>query len=183
MNYSKDLEPCSDFCNFVMKFFDKYQNIKYILDAGSGNGRDSFTLSSKYKVDAVDNSGFIPKNTKQNLTFLTDDFVNINKNKYDLIYSRFTFHSISNEQHLTFLNTIKTSSYLAIEARSIKSKDILPVHGISHYRNYIDLEYLKNILSQNNFEIIYIIEDQDLAIYKTENPYCIRVICKKLESS
>ena len=177
-NDKKHLIKCSDFCKFVMEYFKDYKNISYILDSGCGNGRDSYTLVSTYKVDGVDNSGFIPKNVK-NLNFIKEDFVNIDKSKYDLIYSRFTFHSITNDQHQQFLNTINNNTYLAIEARSIKSIDDDLCHGKTHYRNYIDLNYLKDLLIKNNFNILFIDEGKDMAKYKDENPICVRVICKK----
>lgn len=175
-NTTEQLE-CSDFCNFIMIYFSKIY-IQYVLDCGYGTGRDSYTLNNKYKVDGIDNSGYIPE-CKENLNFLCDDFIKINKNKYDLIYSRFTFHSITNEQQQQFLDTINFNTYLAIEARSIKGIDDNVYYGKTHYRNYIDFEYLKNLLLKNNFEILFAHEGVDMAKYKNENPICIRVICKK----
>ena len=168
---------CSDFCNFVMNYV-KNNNVLNVLDCGCGNGRDSYALSNRYNVAAVDNCGFLPTN-RNNVNFFVDDFVSMDKNNYDLIYSRFTFHSITNEQHNIFLDTINDNSYLVIETRSKKGEDDDVVHGKTHYRNYTDLEYLKTILKSNRFEIIYIEEDINFAKYKNENPVCIRVICKK----
>lgn len=168
---------CSDFCNFIIDYF-KDKNIQTILDCGCGNGRDSFALTQISNVDAVDNCGFLPTN-KNNVHFFTDDFVTVDKNKYELIYSRFTFHSITNEQHISFLDTINVNSYLVIETRSTKGENDDVFHGKSHYRNYTDIDYLKNILSLKKFEIIFINEDINFAKYKNENPVCIRVICKK----
>lgn len=169
---------CSDFCVFVMDFF-KNKTVLNILDCGCGNGRDSFALSKLSSVDAVDNCGFL-QDDRNNVKFYNDDFVTIDKSKYDLIYSRFTFHSITNEQHITFLDTIAVNSYLAIETRSKKGENEDVFHGKTHYRNYTDIDYLKNVLTLKNFEIIFIMEDVDFAKYKNENPICIRVICKKL---
>ena len=177
-NNSINLNTCSDFCNFVIKYFENY-NINNILDAGCGNGRDSRVLSIKYKVTAVDNSGFIPDNTT-NCKFKNDSFITTDKENYDLIYSRFTFHSITNEEHLDFLSSIKANTYLAIEARSLKNSDNEKIHGTTHYRNYIELDYLTKLLEKNNFEILFINESDNVAIYKSENPICVRVICKKL---
>jgi hypothetical protein len=178
--YSTDtIIKCSDFCIFVMNYFIHLnKNLLNVLDCGCGNGRDSYALSNIYNVDAVDNCGFLPTN-RNNVKFYTDDFVTMNKNKYDLVYSRFTFHSITNEQHISFLDTIKDNCYLVIETRSKKSENDSVFHGKTHYRNYTDLEYLKTILTFKKFEIIYIMEDINLAKYKNENPICIRVICKK----
>jgi len=172
-----DNVDCSDFCIFIIDYF-KDKNIQNILDCGCGNGRDSIALSNISNVDAVDNCGFLPTN-RNNVNFYIDDFVTINKRKYDLIYSRFTFHSITNEQHISFLDTINVNCYLAIETRSKKGENDYVFHGKTHYRNYTDIDYLKSILTLKKFEIIFIMEDINFAKYKNENPNCIRVICKK----
>ena len=52
--------------------------------------------------------------------------------------------------------------------------------GKDHFRNYIDIDNLNDILNKNNFKILYIKEGKDMAKYKNENNICIRVICKKL---
>jgi len=164
---------CSDFCNFIIDYFKQknifHENSVNVLDCGCGNGRDSYVLSTRYNVTAVDNSGFLPKD-QNNLKFLTDDFVTINKNGYDLIYSCFTFHSITNDQHTAFLNTINANSYLVIETRSKKGENDDVFHGKTHYRNYTDIDYLKNVLTLKKFEIILIMEDLNFAKYKNENP-------------
>ena len=50
----------------------------------------------------------------------------------------------------------------------------------THYRRYMDLNKVVEKLESRKFEIIYKIEDNDLAIYKDDNPYVIRIIAKKL---
>ena len=176
---NKTVEDCSYFCTFVMNYFKENKYIINVLDCGCGNGRDSYTLSNTYKVTGVDSCEFIPIN-RVNVNFITNDFVTIDKSNYDLIYSRFTFNSITNEQQLLFLDSIKNNSYLVIETRSIKGKDDYIFHGKDHFRNYTDLNYLKKILTEKNFEINFIHEDINMAKYKDENPICIRVICKKI---
>lgn len=167
----------SNFCQFVMNFFEN-KTITNVLDSGCGDGRDSYFMSTKYNTTGVDNCGIDLKETST-FSFINGDFITIDKSKFDLIYSRFTFHSITNEEHQHFIDTIPPNTYLAIEARSIKGIDHNVFHGKTHYRNYINLEYITNLLLKNNFEILFIKEDADMALYKTENPICIRVICKK----
>lgn len=178
-NSNETIKECSDFCVFIMDYFKTNEDIINILDCGCGNGRDSYELSKKYNVIGIDSSGFVPSN-RENLVFLCDDFVKVDKSNYDLIYSRFTFHSITNEQHQLFLNTIKQNSYLAIEARSIKGLHDDVYFGKEHFRNYIDIDYLKQILIKSKFEILLIEEGKGFAKYKEEDPICIRLICKKL---
>ncbi|MGA0120940.1 MAG: class I SAM-dependent methyltransferase [Methylophilaceae bacterium] len=177
-NNKETKKECSDFCNFIINYFETVKNITRVIDCGCGNGRDSYELSKKYIVDAVDNSGFIPE-SKKNLEFMCKDFVNMNKDAYNLVYSRFTFHSITNENHNDFLKTIKNDTYLAIEARSSKGIDEYVHHGKTHYRNYIDCNYLKDLLMKNNFEILFSEEGKGMAKYKDEDPICIRIICLK----
>ena len=50
----------------------------------------------------------------------------------------------------------------------------------THYRRYMDLDKIIEKLESRNFEIIYNIEDNNLAVYKDDNPYVIRIIAKKL---
>lgn len=178
-NKSHVLE-CSDFCTFIMKYFENNHDIKHILDCGCGDGRDSYALSKKYIVHGVDNSGYIPKSENAKLSFSCENFIEMKKDEYDLLYSRFTFHSISNDQQQTFLKTINACTYLVIEARSARGIDDQVYHGKEHYRNYIDESYIKKLLNENNFEILFFEEGRDMAIYKNENPICIRIICKKI---
>jgi ubiquinone/menaquinone biosynthesis C-methylase UbiE len=172
----------SDFCNFILKFFEKSNIINTVLDCGCGSGRDSRKLDEKYIVTAIDNCGVLPLNEgSSDIEYLCDDFVEFPKDDYDLIYSRFTFHSITDQKQEEFIKSIKKSGqYLVIETRSNKSKDIQEFHGKNHYRNYTDLYHIQNLLAKkNNFEILYLVESNNFAIYKDENPVCIRVIAKK----
>jgi len=170
---------CSNFCLFMIKYLNE-NNIKVqkILDCGCGNGRDSFELSKIYNVDAIDNNGYMPKN-KINCFFYNEDFVEKNKDKYDLIYSRFTFHSITDKEQCKFLKSIKHNQYLAIETRSDKGTVENLHFGNTHYRNLTNLNKLTLILISLKFKIIYLQEKDNVAQYNNENPICIRILCKK----
>lgn len=170
-------QTCSDFCVFILNHFNQ-KTFKCVLDAGCGNGRDSYTLCKQYQTVGMDNSGFVPCSI-DNCQFVTDNFVTTDKSNYDMIYSRFTFHSITNEDHDVFLKSIRPNTYLCIETRSDKDTINQRYFGDDHYRNFTNLNYLKDILTKHDFQIEYIREDTDMAVYKTENPWCIRVICKK----
>lgn len=167
-------EP-SPFALFINNYFNTLS--LNILDCGCGNGRDSYYFANKHTVLGIDTS-CKPNNTN-NCSFIVEDFCKFNKEKYNLVYSRFTFHSITNEQQNEFIKSIKKDTYLCIETRSDKSKDINKVHGDTHYRNYTNIDYLEKLLKKNNFKIIFLEEKNGFAKYKDEDPYCIRLIAKK----
>lgn len=170
-------ENPSQFCTFVKDYF-KSTDVLRVLDSGCGNGRDTYSLAERYVVDGVDNCGNVPKNA-QNANFFEGDFVELAKDKYDLVYSRFSFHSITNAQQEVFLDSIMPNTYVALETRSLKGIDDDLHHGKTHFRNWTDLDYLKGLLTQKAFNILFIKEGIDMAIYKDENPICIRVIAQK----
>ena len=68
------------------------------------------------------------KNKGIKINFAIEQLLNvaIDKSKYDLIYSRFTFHSITNEQHQQFLDTIKVEEELYKEGILIETKSTIP---------------------------------------------------------
>ena len=174
---SFSLEIPSNFCVFIMNYFKNYNSMK-ILDAGCGNGRDTYALSTKHYVTGIDIS-FKP-NDKENCTFIIDDFCSYNKDNFDLIYSRFTFHSIDNNQQEIFIQSIKPNTILCIETRSDKGNNDYRYYGDNHYRNLTNKIYLENLLLTNNFTILFSEENINFSIYKDENPICIRIICKKI---
>jgi trans-aconitate methyltransferase len=168
----------SDFCHFILDYFKDDNTIQYVLDAGCGNGRDSNALSTKYNVIGIDNCDIQLK--PDTYTFKKEDFITYDKSTFDLIYSRFTFHSITNEDHDRFLSSIHKNTWLAIETRSTVESHNMEYHGKTHYRNYTDIEYLKTKLEKYDFKIHYIKEDKGFAIYNSEDPICIRVVAKKI---
>lgn len=172
----KGVLESSDFSKFIMEYFK--DNTFFILDAGCGNGRDSYYLSKKHNVVGCDLSSN-PINKKKFL-FLREDMISIDKKPYDLIYSRFSFHSISNENQRKFLESIEKETLLCIETRSIKGKDSYRLFGDTHYRNLTDINFLHSLLKEYHFEILYEFEGNNIAVFQNENPICIRIICKKI---
>ena len=169
----------SDFAYFIMKYLKECGNTFYILDVGCGNGRDSYLLSTLYNTTGIDISN-VPTTIKSNLHFVQGDMINVDKTPYTVIYSRFTFHSISNEQQEQLIQSIAPNTFLCIETRSIKDINEYRTYGDTHYRNLTDMNYLISLLEKYNFTILYSLESKDLAVYKDENPTCIRIICKNI---
>lgn len=172
---AKQINTCSDFCRFVIDYFGNYTTVENVLDAGCGNGRDSYVLAKRYNVVGMDNCGFTLDNVHR-FSFANENFITADKKNYDLVYSRFTLHSINDEEQIEFLKSIHPGTYVAIEARSIKGADIMEHYGKDHYRNYIHLEKLRSTLEFFHYSILYETERNGLAIYKEEDPICVRVI-------
>lgn len=175
----KEILQSSDFCGFVMDRLQDNTGINKVLDCGCGDGRDTRVLAQRYTAHGIESCGFVPE-SNGTYAFSVGDFTTIDKSPYQLVYSRFTFHSITNEQQEIFLKSIRSGTIVAIETRSDKGEVEHVHHGKNHYRNFTNLQYLKNLLEENQFSIDYIFEGRDIAKYKDENPVCIRVICTKL---
>ena len=202
--YEKNSNPVhpSSFAEFVMPYLEEN---KLLVELGCGNGRDSIYFSEKINVIGIDqvNNEVDYLNEKfknENIEFLADDFTNLknatgynkealNKN-IDYIYSRFTFHSINENKENNALDWIESTlpkdGMFFLESRSIKDpmfkkgKNLSETENFTtHYRRYMDLDKILSKLESRNFEILFKIEDKDLAVHKDDNPYVIRIIAKK----
>lgn len=194
-------EP-STFAKFILP---KLEEGKHLIELGCGNGRDSIYFSkNNIKVHAIDQVktevDFLNENfSSENIIFIADDFTNlantdndlIKNTSYDYIYSRFTFHSINEKKEENTLNWIgnnlNENGFLFLEARSIKDPMFKKGNSLSnnenfttHYRRYMELEKIIKKIESKNLEIIFNIEDKDLAPYKDDNPVIIRIIAKKI---
>ena len=188
--YSKNLDPTnqSSFAEFILP---KLTKDKKLIELGCGNARDSLYFSKNgLNVIAVDQVkeeiDYLNENYKNdNINFICDDFTD-----FDYIYSRFTFHAINEKKEdktLDWINDhLKEDSLFLLEARSIKDPMYNEGRKLSktenftnHYRRYMQLDKIISKLESRDLEIIYQIEDKDLAVYKDDNPYVIRLIAKK----
>jgi trans-aconitate methyltransferase len=171
-NKNKVIKKESDFANFITNYL-KDNTLKFI-DLGCGNGRDTYFLSKNYvnAVTGVDSS--VKCENTNNTLFVQGDMTEQDLSNYDVVYMRFSWHSIKNEQQVKILNSIKKDTYLCIETRSILGK-----FDDNHYRNFTDINKLKNDLN-NKFEILYLKESKGFAIFNNDDPICIRLICRRI---
>lgn len=196
--YTKHRSPGypSPFAEDIIKYLSPKTTL---LELGCGNGRDSVFFSNNdiqiTGIDqAVDEIDFLNKEyANENLRFVCDDFTKIIKlnGQFDSIYSRFTFHAISEKQEDNVLQWIKknlkSGGLFFLEVRSVK--DGLFNEGVSvanepnakitsHYRRFSDFKIIKQKIVDLGFTIKHSIEDRNLAPYKDKNPIIIRIISK-----
>jgi len=191
----KGIIEASSFAHFCQDKFFKYKKLN-ILEIGSGNGRDAKYLAKcGHNVIAIDQSHSgveVAKKLENTLHLVEDDFVKMDYSKFspiDVVYSRFTIHAIKEKEENIVIQ--KTASLLqkggifAIEVRSTKD----PLCGVgkcvgkneyitTHYRRFIDSdEFIKKVLK--DFKIKYFTEEDNLSVYKDDNPVLIRLILEK----
>lgn len=200
--YATHSKP-NDASTFAEYVIDRLDAGKTLIELGCGNGRDSLFFSKNginvIAVDQVDAEiDFLNENySSDNITFVCDDFTNlaesdedlINSTDFDYIYSRFTFHSINEakeDRTLSWISDNLEGGLFLLEARSLndpmfKKGDTLSdsENFTDHYRRYMDLDKFTGKLESLGFEILFKIEDKDLAPYKDDNPYVIRIIARK----
>lgn len=173
---------------------------KNLLELGCGNGRDSIYFKNLgIHVTAIDASDKVisilnEQYKNEDICFICDDFVcasAIFAGQYDYCYSRFTMHSINEEQETevarNVYNGLKNEGKFFIEVRSINDelygmgkevgKNAFIYNG--HYRRFIVKEELENKLRNIGFEIMYSAEQRGFAPFGNSNPFVIRIIAKK----
>lgn len=191
-----DISDCSSFASFCCdNFFNKTPKI--IVDLGCGNARDAKHFARKHLVYGIDQSideEVVNSNKSSLLKLVEQDFVHdeYNFNEcIDVFYSRFTIHSITKEDQKELLpkvyNFLDSGGLFCIEVRTTKD----PKFGVGkhvcdttyfndgHTRRFIDSqEFLKEVLSLG-FKLKYFNEQDNLSVYKDDNPVLMRIILEK----
>lgn len=146
-----------------------------LIELGCGNGRDCvFLAKDGVEVLAVDQceseiADLRLKYNLPNLKFECADFTKLkDTHSFDIIYSRFTLHSIKEEEEDDVIawsyKHLHNGGKFLIEARSTKNELYMkgePVPGEenayiydNHYRRFIDTDKLREKLKRAGFEII-----------------------------
>lgn len=172
-----------------------------IIELGCGNGRDSvFFANNNHNIIAVDQCKseikFLQNQYKQltNVVFRCDDFTSLNTETiYDVVYSRFTLHSINKQEEQRVLKwayeSLNKGGFFCIEVRGYKNEiyklgetvDNEPDAYIynNHYRRFLNFDTLCSDLRNLGFEITFAAEEKGFAPFNGEDETYIRVIAKR----
>ena len=169
--YYQDLEP-TPFAKFCIAYIlprDK------IIDFGCGNGRDSYFFASHdNRTHGIDYASK-PRHSN-NVAFWREPLEYILAEpcgKYQ-VYSRFFLHSITKQQ---IQELIKWSQNLFMA--EFRDAEDIPKLYKDHKRTKVEGEWVKKLLINNGFEILYYKKGRNMAKYKGEDPLCVRVIARK----
>lgn len=186
------------FAEFVLhEYLKKGDNL---IELGCGNGRDSiFFARNEIKVLATDqceaemkslNSSF----AKVDLSFKIADFTQLPEtDKFNVVYSRFTLHSISETQEDQVLKwsleNLLPGGYLCIEARGHKNElyklgekvaeeDHAYIYN-DHYRRFVEITTLVSKLEKLGFVVVLKEEKTGFAPFHDTDYVFMRVIAQK----
>lgn len=196
--YGKKHDTVSNPSNFAQAVSKELIPGKQLLELGCGNGRDSlFFMERGLYVTGVDASDKAIRNLQANEKnlkrgiFVCDDFVKcraVFQRQYDYVYSRFTLHSITDDQEDELLRNIKEAmvdgSKLFIEARTIHDDIYGKGEKVSenayifedHYRRFINPDILKKKMECFGYRILEIKEGQGFSKTVESDPVLLRVV-------
>ncbi len=197
-------EEASNFAQYVVERYAKVG--QFMIELGCGNGRDArYFADNGVNVDAIDlceseieelnkNNGY-----HTNLQYRAGDFTSLEdtEDKYDLIYSRFTLHSVNAISQKSTLEwsarNLASDGRLCIETRGQKNELYRrgePVSGEidaynyeGHYRRFVEFEDFKEEVTNTGLHILEAKEQKGFAPFKDTDYHFIRVIAEPLSSN
>lgn len=139
------------------------------IELGCGNNRDLtfFKTTLPFEIVGIDKASGVD----------VEDYIKNGPCKFDYVYTRFFWHSITRQVQLMILRW--TKAYLFIEARTTEDEKTVKIYD-NHDRNYIYVPQLVQDLNDCGFEIIEMKEGKGMSIYKNEDPHLVRIIAKKV---
>ena len=172
-----------------------------LIELGCGNGRDSIYFGERgLNVVAIDQAekeiDFLQNKFSEvkNLEFKLGDFTDLENEKiYDIVYSRFTLHSINSVQQNRVLNwsynQLNKGGLFCIEVRGKKNELYKKGEKVTdekdayiydnHFRRFLEFDTFCNELKEIGFTIEYSKESKGFAPFNNTDEMFIRVIAKK----
>jgi ubiquinone/menaquinone biosynthesis C-methylase UbiE len=171
-----------------------------LIELGCGNGRDAEYLGSDaglrvVAVDQVNPAANKDMPHDHAVTYIEADFTAMPEapEDYNVVYSRFTLHSVSHEGQQSTLawaaNALKTGGFLCIEVRGKKNGLYgkgTPVEGEKdafiyedHYRRFVALGELEGRIEALGLVIVESSEEKGYAPRENEDDHFIRIVAQK----
>lgn len=192
-------EEPSKFAEYIMKKYAKPGGT--LIELGCGNGRDArYFAANGVRVLAVDQVAAeveeltLGNGQKDRLRYKAADFTDMpdSSSPFDIIYSRFTLHSVTAEGQRSTLEwsrrNLAPGGKLCIETRGQKNelyKKGQSVEGEQdayifneHYRRFVDFEDFKKEISVTGFKILEAAEKTGFAPFGDTDYHFIRVIAE-----
>lgn len=198
--YKKGEVPteCSSFAASILSMLSKDD---ILFELGCGNGRDAFFFARNgIKVWACDIAETVlnlkKDDNNRNPEFICADFTKLKTpfrdTLFGAVYSRFTLHSVpvdgASRTLLWAFANLKPGGVCFIEVRSVKD----PMYGKgtkvegerdayinTHYRRFLRKDELVAEMEQIGFQVESVVEADNLAVYKNDNPVVIRIHGRK----
>jgi hypothetical protein len=170
------------------------------IELGCGNGRDAVffgdngIIITAYDQCAGEISYLNRTHAKPGLRFLCGDFTNLDVScQYQHVYSRFTLHSITQEQQDSLLAwlapSIAAGGYFHVEFRGLGND----LHGLGepvdgqagayiyedHYRRFICREALASELERLGLEVLHSVEDKGFSPFNGTDEVFARITARK----
>ncbi|MEZ4195105.1 MAG: class I SAM-dependent methyltransferase [Candidatus Paceibacterota bacterium] len=184
---------------FAQHVLDNYlKEGQSIIELGCGNGRDCLYFANHglnvLATDQCEAPDLKENLVNENLKFLATDFTKLDDlGEFNVVYSRFTLHSITEEQEDKVIawshRNLSDNGYLCIEARGHKNEIFKlgePVPGQSnafiyndHYRRFVNREILINKLTNQGFHVVTQEEKKGFAPHNGTDYTFLRIIATK----
>lgn len=179
----QNIESPSSFAAFVC--FHLPPSAK-IVDIGSGNGRDAcFFQSFAHDVTAVDPSVCaLSVNEAKNKMLSTAEDICESENHFDVVYMRFSLHSVSEDTENKLFSWARHSKLFCIETRSVFDPrygrgELVATNAFSdngHYRRFTKLDDLVQKALEHNYKILHASVDFNAAVTDHDKAVVNRLI-------
>ncbi len=171
-----------------------------LIEFGCGNGRDSvFFAHNDIDVLAIDQceneiSLLSKQNSNPKLKFQQGDFTNLGDvGMFDAIYSRFTIHSVKEEEETRAIGWsyqhLNENGKLLIEVRGKKNELYKLGEAVTgesdayiyedHYRRFVDMDALCQKITKTGLKIISAEEKSGFSPFKDTDYTFIRIVASK----
>jgi tellurite methyltransferase len=168
-NYWKEFYKINQPTKFAKLCIDYLDKNSFIVDVGCGNGRDTKYFKS-LDIPAI-GCDFA---SDCDLRIPLKELISIPRSKITVIYSRFFLQCLSNKEIIDFIHWTKDRLFMA----EFRIKGDVPKIFADHKRNFVDMNWLKEVLKNKGFDILYFKSGRNLAKYKQENPLVGRIIAR-----